>query len=242
MQHIFAKKAIEMPHMNTLFFIPIRKGSKGIPGKNMKILGGKPLVAWVLDAIIASGTADEIWVATDDERAAWYITSAYPLVRIYNRSESSATDTAKVIEVVMEFLEETKPDASAKFILAQATSPFTDPEDFRQLCDQMALGGSDSYVSCRRIKKFVWHEDGYPLSYSIDSKPLRQDYSGVLIESGAFYASTVGQILRTEKLLSGNIAIIETSDSKCIDIDTPTDWLIAENIINHKLQNYGQKI
>lgn len=67
MQHIFAKKAIEMPHMNTLFFIPIRKGSKGIPGKNMKILGGKPLIAWVLNAIIASNAADEIWVATDDE-------------------------------------------------------------------------------------------------------------------------------------------------------------------------------
>lgn len=220
--------------MCTLYFIPIRKGSKGIPGKNMKILGGKPLVAWVLDAIIASGTADEIWVATDDDRAAEYIASCYPKVRIYNRSDASATDTANVIEVVTEFIGYTKPHASVKFILAQATSPFTKPEDFRELCDRMGASCSDSYISCRRIKKFVWHEDGYPLSYTLDSKPLRQDHPGVLIESGAFYASTVGQIQRSGKLISGHVSIIETSDPKYIDIDTPTDWLIAESIINPK--------
>lgn len=220
--------------MHTLYFIPIRKGSKGIPGKNMKILGGKPLIAWVLDAIIASGTADEIWVATDDERATEYIASGYPQVRIYKRSDASATDTANVIEVVMEFIGDTKPDASVRFILAQATSPFTKPEDFRELCGRMDASCSDSYISCRRIKKFAWHEDGYPLSYTLDSKPLRQDYPGVLIESGAFYASTVGQIQRSGKLISGRVSIIETSDPKYIDIDTPTDWLIAESIINPK--------
>lgn len=55
-----------MPRLICL--IPIRKGSKGVPDKNMKILGGKPLVAWVVDAITASHTAAEIWVATDDDR------------------------------------------------------------------------------------------------------------------------------------------------------------------------------
>ncbi|MDE5836833.1 MAG: acylneuraminate cytidylyltransferase family protein, partial [Paramuribaculum sp.] len=45
--------------MSTIYFIPIRKGSKEIPGKNMRILGDKPLLAWVLNAIIASNTADE---------------------------------------------------------------------------------------------------------------------------------------------------------------------------------------
>ncbi|WP_370647407.1 cytidylyltransferase domain-containing protein, partial [Paramuribaculum intestinale] len=52
-----------MPRL--IYLIPIRKGSKGVPDKNMKILGGKPLVAWVVDAITASHTAAEIWVATD---------------------------------------------------------------------------------------------------------------------------------------------------------------------------------
>lgn len=53
--------------MRTIYLIPIRKGSKGVPNKNMKILGGKPLTAHVIDTLIATGTEDEIWVATDSD-------------------------------------------------------------------------------------------------------------------------------------------------------------------------------
>ncbi len=219
--------------MSTIYFIPIRKGSKEIPGKNMRILGDKPLLAWVLNAIIASNTADEIWVATDDERAVDYINSTYPQVKIFHRSETSASDKANVTEVIMEFISSTNPDSTTKFILAQATSPFTKPEDFRNLCNKMEDAAFDSFISCRRIKRFIWHEDGYPLSYNLDNKPLRQDYPGILIESGAFYASTVEQIKKTKKLISNKVCIIETSDSKYIDIDTETDWLFAEAIINN---------
>ncbi|MDE5822211.1 MAG: acylneuraminate cytidylyltransferase family protein [Paramuribaculum sp.] len=219
--------------MSALYFIPIRKGSKEIPGKNMRILGDKPLLAWVLNAIIASNTADETWVATDDERAVDYINSTYPQVKIFHRSETSASDKANVTEVIMEFISSTNPDSDTKFILAQATSPFTKPEDFRDLCNKMEDASFDSFISCRRIKRFIWHEDGYPVSYELDSKPLRQNYPGILIESGAFYASTVGQIKQSHKIISGKIGIIETSDNQYIDIDTEADWLIAEAIINN---------
>ena len=66
------------------------------------------------------------------------------------------------------------------------------------------------------------------MSYRIDAKPLRQAFGGTLIETGAFYASTVGDITRSGRLLSGRIGIVETSPGTDIDIDEPIDWLKAE--------------
>lgn len=211
-----------MPRL--IYFIPIRKGSKGVPHKNMKILGGKPLVAWVVDAITASHTAAEIWVATDDDRAERYLAEAKPHVRVYRRSAESATDTAPVIEVVREFIDAIRPAPDDMLVLAQATSP----DDFRRLRQSIETAKADSYIACLRTKRFVWNPDGTPASYRLDAKPMRQAFSGTLIETGAFYASSVGAIERSSSLLSGRIEIVETSPGTDIDIDESIDWLKAE--------------
>lgn len=215
-----------MPRL--IYFIPIRKGSKGVPDKNMKILGGKPLVAWVVDAITASQTADEIWVATDDDRAERYLAESRSLTRVYRRSEASATDTAPVIEVVREFIDAVRPAPDDMLVLAQATSPFTSPDDFRRLQHAIDNAKADSYIACRRTKYFVWNDDGTPMSYRLDAKPMRQAFGGTLIETGAFYASSAGAIARSRTLLSGRIEVVETSPGTEIDIDEPIDWLKAE--------------
>ena len=159
-----------MPRL--IYLIPIRKGSKGVPDKNMKILGGKPLVAWVVDAITASHTAAEIWVATDDDRAERYLAEAKPHVRVYRRSAESATDTAPVIEVVREFIDAIRPAPDDMLVLAQATSPFTSPDDFRRLQQSIDAAKADSYIACLRTKRFVWNPDGTPASYRLDAKPM----------------------------------------------------------------------
>lgn len=217
-----------MPRL--IYFVPIRKGSKGIPNKNMKILGDKPLVAWVIDAIIASQTAHEIWVATDDDKAEHYLRKSHPDVNVYRRSESSATDTSLVIEVVREFIKAIEPNPSDILVLAQATSPFTKPDDFRNLHYATESCTAESFISCLRSKRFIWHNDGMPISYRLDSKPRRQEFSGTLLETGAFYASFIGAISQSGQLLSGRIQIVESSSATDIDIDEPNDWFKAEAI------------
>lgn len=90
----------------------------------------------------------------------------------------------------------------------------------------------DSFIACCRIKKFSWDEQGIPLNYTLESKPRRQEYKGILLESGAFYASTVGQIRSTGKLISGRIKTIEIGQAGLIDIDEPKDWKQAENYLD----------
>lgn len=225
-------------YMKTIAFIPVRKESKGIPGKNLKKLGDKPLICWIVDTLLESNIADSVWVATDCDEMENLISGRYhQQVNIFRRSKESATDTAPSIYVVLEFLSSHSFHAKDWFILLQATSPFTSVKELRELKSEMRKEKYDAYVACCRLKKFHWSEDGIPLDYSFTSKPRRQDYDGLLIESGAYYASGIGNILQHRQLLSGRIKVMEVSLAGMIDIDEPEDWKLAEYYIEHQL--YG---
>lgn len=105
--------------MNRTFcFVPVRKGSRGIPGKNLRMLGDKPLVCWIIDTVLASGIADEICVATNCDEMESLIRGRYKgVVQIFRRSEWSARDEASSLEVVQEYLGYRKPARNDDFIL-----------------------------------------------------------------------------------------------------------------------------
>lgn len=224
--------------MKTIAFIPVRKGSKGIPGKNRKELGDKPLICWILDTLLESRIADSVWVATDCDEMENLITERYSgQVNVFRRSKESATDTAPSICVVLEFLMVQSFHEKDQFILLQATSPFTSVKELKELKSEIQKGQYDSYVACCRLKKFHWSEEGVPLDYSFTNKPRRQDYNGLLIESGAYYSSSIGSILTHRQLLFGRIKVMEVSMAGMIDIDESEDWKLAEYYIEHQL--YG---
>lgn len=216
----------------TIVFIPIRKGSKGIPNKNIRILGNKPLVCWVVDTLLSIPAIDEIWVSTDSHEAIGILSARYgESIGLFQRNPDNAGDSSPVIEAVIEFINAKNLRADDKLVLVQATSPFTETGDFLKVLECLNKGKSDSCLSCRRVKRFVWSEDGRPLSYSMDTKPMRQDYKGILLETGAFYASSVGKIMENGQLLSGKIEVVETGVGTSIDIDEEADWAAAEHYI-----------
>lgn len=222
--------------MKTICFIPARKGSKGIPGKNMKELGGKPLICWILDTVLISYIADVVWVATDCNKMEAMLKEKYgTAVKVFRRSTWSARDKAPTMEVVEEFINNCSPDDSDYFILLQSTSPFTSVEELHTLHKEMKKKQYDSFIACCRLKKFHWSEDGHPLDYTFQTKPRRQEYKGLLIETGAFYASTIKQIKRTGTLLPGLIKIIEIGETGMIDIDEEKDWKLAEYYVERKI-------
>ncbi len=218
--------------MTTIAFIPIRSGSKGIPGKNIRLLGGKPLVCWIVDTLLLLSGIDQIWVSTDSEEAIDLLKSQYDnKIGVFHRNPQNAGDHSPVIEAVIEFINALQVTGDSKLILVQATSPFTTVEDFSKLMKIIHNEEADSYISCQRVKKFFWSEDGKPLNYDLDKKPMRQNYQGLLLETGAFYASSVSMILQSGQLLSGRIKVVETGKGTSIDIDEEIDWITAEHFI-----------
>lgn len=213
-------------------FIPVRGGSKSIPLKNIKLFCGKPLVCWNIEALENCPCVDEIIVATDSpEIGNVVLAGGYKKTKIFWRSAENACDTASTESVMLEYINNMRLSPSHVFILAQATSPLTQSIHFREGLQLFETGHFDSLLSCVRNFRFFWNENGTSKNYDFLKRPRRQEFSGTLMENGAFYISTVGNILKYKNRFGGNIGIYEMPEYTAFEIDEPDDWIIMENLM-----------
>lgn len=221
----------------TLAFIPVRCGSKSIPMKNIKPFFGKPLIYWNLSALQEAKKIDKIVVATDcDEIAECAQGFGLDKVEIYRRGEANAKDTSSTESVMLEYIKAKGLATHTRFILVQATSPFTQSHHFDEAFTQLDASDADSLLSCVAFKRFLWKKEGLAHNYDYKKRPRRQDFEGFQLENGAFYINTVENILATENRLSGKIAIYEMPYYTALELDEPEDWLIGEALMAHKYQ------
>jgi YrbI family 3-deoxy-D-manno-octulosonate 8-phosphate phosphatase len=212
-------------------FVPVRGGSKSIPLKNIKDFCGRPLIYWNLKALTDAKEVDQIVVATDSGDIEQIVKGfEFEKVVIYSRLAQNAEDTASTESVILEYIESSEISSkdSDTFILSQVTNPFTTAADFSQALIRYRQPGIDSLLSCAPIKRFFWNVDGTAQNYDYKNRPRRQDFKGTLIENGAFYINSVGNIKKFRNRLSGKISIYEMPDFTQLEIDEPHDWVIAE--------------
>ncbi|WP_101689693.1 acylneuraminate cytidylyltransferase [Dysgonomonas massiliensis] len=229
--------------MSIIAFIPVRGGSKSIPLKNIKPLCGKPLVCWNIEALENTTQVDKIIVATDSEEIINTLHNFdYKKVEIYRRSAENATDTASTESVMFEYINKSNLKVDDLFMLVQATSPFTQASDFENGINKLKYTQSDSLLSCVRFKRFIWNEDGTSKNYDFKNRPRRQDFKGELLENGAFYISSVGNILESKNRLSGKIAIHEMPEFTALEIDEPDDWITAEALMQKHILQSDKKV
>lgn len=224
--------------MHIIAFIPVRGGSKSIPLKNIKSFCGKPLVCWNIEALVACDEVDEIVVATDSDEI-WNTveTKKYKKTKLYRRTAENACDTASTESVMLEYINNAKLTDDIVFMLVQATSPLTQTIHFSEALQLYAKGQYDSILTSVRNYRFFWHEDGTSMNYDFMKRPRRQEFKGMLMENGAFYINTVGNILNTGNRLSGKIGIYEMPEYTAFEIDEPDDWGIMENIMRKHVLN-----
>jgi N-acylneuraminate cytidylyltransferase len=208
--------------------MPLRGGSKSIPGKNIKLLAGKPLCAWALEAASASGIFDRLIVSTDSQEIARVVSKLGIPLEVIMRPAEFATDTATTESVMIHAASQLSYDVMATI---QATSPLTRAEDFIAAYETFKKSGADSLLTCARIKRFFWSEEGVPMNYDPIKRPMRQQFRGTLMENGAFYFTKRQILEKYQCRLGGKISIYELSEDIAIDIDDPEDWERAERII-----------
>lgn len=218
--------------MKVIAFIPVRGGSKSIPLKNIKPFCGKPLVCWNIEALEVCPEVDEVIVATDSDDI-WNTVESrnYKKTTLYRRSAENACDTASTESVMLEYIHYANLDAENIFMLVQATSPLTETKHFTEALQMYAKGEYDSIITCVRNYRFFWNEDGTSMNYDYMNRPRRQSFNGMLMENGAFYINTVGNILSNGNRLGGKIGIYEMPEYTATEIDEPDDWFILENLM-----------
>jgi N-acylneuraminate cytidylyltransferase len=212
----------------------LRRGSKGIPGKNIMSMAGKPLCAWVVEAAAATSALEEVLVATDSPQIAETVQRlCLPKVRVIGRGVETATDTASTESVMLEVA--TQGEFS-NLVLLQATSPLTTADDIDRAVEHFERTNADSLLSVAPQKRFLWSIDAderaAAINYDPARRPRRQDFSGDYVENGAIYISRRAGLLEARCRLFGRIAAFVMDDVTLHELDDPSDALIIEALLS----------
>jgi YrbI family 3-deoxy-D-manno-octulosonate 8-phosphate phosphatase len=222
--------------MKIAALIPARGGSKSIPRKNVRPLGGRPLIHWALDAACGCPLIDKVFVATEDaEIAAVVAAHGHAKASVISRSAESATDVASTELVLLEFARQHEFE---HVVLIQATSPLLRASDLTEGLSSYLGGEADSMLSVVRQKRFVWQPDTsgffHPLNYHPGRRPRRQNFGGILVENGAFYVTRRDALLTSGCRISGRILCHEMPEETYLELDEPTDWEIVAGLLKHR--------
>lgn len=223
-------------------FIPVRGGSKSIPLKNIKKICGRPLVYWTIKAACECSYIDVVYVATDSDKVRETVIhlknqnkDLFHKMEVINRSPETASDTASTESAMLEFAQKYDFD---NIVLIQATSPLLTAEDLAGGFKMFMQPDTDSVLSCVRQRRFLWErnekDDAVPLNYDVYHRPRRQEFSGYLMENGAFYITSKEKLMTSQNRISGNIKAYEMSEDTAFEIDEASDWIVIEELLRRR--------
>jgi CMP-N,N'-diacetyllegionaminic acid synthase len=223
-----------------LALIPARGGSKGIPGKNKKILGGHPLIAYSIAAGLASEHITDLVVSTDDKEI-MEIALQYGAEVPFQRPSELATDETPTIDVVIHAL-----DTLAKqgrhydaICLLQPTSPFRQKGFIDESIQNFLKSGADSLVSALPVPHeynphWVFFPEEDKLAISTGEKEIikrRQDLPTAYHRDGSIYLVKTNVIEERNSLFGFSISWIESDPCFYVNIDQDADWKLAKEMI-----------
>ena len=219
--------------------IPARGGSKRIPRKNIKAFHGKPMIAYSIEAAIASGCFDKVIVSTDDTEIAVVAEAhgAYvPFLRPADISDDYAT-TMDVMAHAIHWCQDEGWDIDAVCCL-YATAPFVLPKDLQQgyaLLQgegvQFAFSATSFPFPIQRAIKL--DSDGSVSMFSPENEQVRsQDLEEAYHDAGQFYWGKTRAFLEKYSIFSPHSKAVLLPRNRVQDIDTPEDWELAESLFS----------
>ena len=230
--------------MKTLFLIPARGGSKGVPHKNIKLLGGKPLICYAIDTARNLSDDVDICVSTDDDQII-KVVKEYGLNVPFKRPDFLATDYASSEDVIKHALEFYKTNSVNYdvIVLLQPTSPFRDTDDIKKCVEKYKSGQYDMIVSVKLATTNPYYncfeDDGYGFlkrTISNFSFYRRQDAPDVYEYSGAVYVINSKSVLQMAMKDFTKVGFCVMDEIHSFDIDTPFDWKMAELLFKENIK------
>jgi N-acylneuraminate cytidylyltransferase len=217
-----------------LALITARGGSKGILKKNIKPLGGKPLICWTIDAALQSKYVDRLILSSDDSEI-------IEIARIANcevpftRPKYLAEDETSSMDVIMHALEQIEEDYDY-LLLLQPTSPFRTAQQIDNIITACLEQECRMMISVARLKKhpmFMYSLNGTYLKSFLDSRQQlrRQDMPAAYEHNGALYLAEIDLLKRVKSFNIPEACAFVMTGAVNLDIDDQQDWQYAEYLL-----------
>jgi CMP-N,N'-diacetyllegionaminic acid synthase len=221
-----------------LAIIPARGGSKRIPRKNIKILAGKPLIAYTIEAALKSRYLDKVVVSTEDNEIA-VISKKYgaEIIKRPKKLAKDDTPTYPVLEQAVNYLKEKDNYVPDIIVTLQPTSPLRNFLHINKAIEKFLNDKYDSSLSVFPLHVFLWEKKGntaIPINHDIDKRMRTQDRSPEYKENGAIYITREDILMKKRKILSEKIGLYIMPEECSVDVDNKFDFWLVEKIIKYK--------
>ena len=219
--------------MKNIAIIPARGGSKRIPRKNIKPFMGKPIIAYSIEAALRSGLFDEVMVSTDDEEIA-EVSRRYGGKVPFMRSAETSNDYAGTADVILEVLKMYKEQGREfdTVCCIYPTAPFVISDRLIEAYSRLT-DGIDSVFTCVAysypVQRSLHIVDGkIGMIYPEFAASRSQDLEPIYHDAGQFYAARTSSFIQEKTFWGKNTVGLVLSELEVQDLDTLTDWTLAE--------------
>ena len=221
---------------SVLAIIPARGGSKGLPGKNIKELCGKPLVAWSIEQAKACSSINRVVMSTDDDQIA-EVAKKYGAEVPFMRPAELASDTASTIDVIfhaLDWLEKYEDYQPAYILLLQPTSPLRTAEDIEGAIQTFKDKSARAVVSVCETDHHPWWSNRLPDDGNMKNflrpdvlNKRRQDLPVFYRLNGAIYVADTNYLREQNSFFGPNTIAYKMPKERSIDIDSGIDFELA---------------
>lgn len=205
--------------------MPIKLNNERLPGKNIKILGDKPLLQYELLNLQRTNLVDSINVYCSDETICEYLPDG---VNFIKRSKKLDTASSNFTQIFSSFMKEVDADI---YVYAHATAPYISVETMTDCIEAVKYKGYDSAFCATKIQDYLW-QNNEPLNFNACNLPRSQDINPIYRETSGVYVFSREVFEQYKRRIGKNPYIKEVSYKEAIDINEPKDFKLAEAMLN----------
>jgi CMP-N-acetylneuraminic acid synthetase len=216
--------------------VPMRHHSQRIPGKNYRLLAGKPLFHHIIGTLLACSLIDEVVVDTDSQPVMQSLREVFPQVKILERPESLRADTIPMNEILAYDTDQVDADF---YLQTHSTNPLLSPVSIQRALQSFLSSYPmyDSLFSVTRLQTRLWDQLGRAINHNPAILLQTQDLPPIYEENSCMYLFTRQTLLSRRNRLGERPMMFEIDASEAWDIDEELDFLLVEFLINHPPQN-----
>jgi HAD superfamily hydrolase (TIGR01549 family) len=210
--------------MSVCAIVPIKIDSRRLPNKNFLLLGDRPLAHHIFETLLSVEMIDEVFAFSSDPRLIEFLPAG---VKWLSRVSGLDSDNTKANELFRAAVESVPHDI---IVLAQAPGPFVKRDSVIQAVEAIRNDGFDCAATVSRHQTYAWFQ-GEPLNYDPKQIEQTQNIEPVFVETSGLYAFTNSGYKLNGSRIFGKVKRIEVDNVEAIDIDNPSDFHLAQQIV-----------
>lgn len=220
--------------MKTVALVPMRHHSQRVPGKNYRMLAGKPLYAYILRSLLDCAEIDLVVVDTDSKTITEGLKKDFPEVKVLDRPENLRVDSVSMNEVLAYDTSQIPADF---YLQTHSTNPLLTSQTISKALRAfwMNYPAYDSLFSVTRIQTRLWDQLTRPINHNPSILLQTQDLPPLYSENSNLYLFTRDTLISRRNRLGERPMMYEITAEEALDIDTELDFRIAELMVERKL-------